>query len=129
MTEVEIFMLVDSARSFATRSKGQEMAQRFGEVLQSAVVETIVVGWDGVSAASPSFIDEFVGGIQKTLESGSYGKKTVVFTGDDQYIIDLVDTILKRRKFPVRYALKVNDVEKGTDRFLGRPTMPIAIPV
>ena len=128
MTEMEVFRLTDSARSFATRSKGQEMARRFSEIIEGVAAEIIVVAWDGVRAASPSFIDEFVGGIQKTFEGGSYGRRTVVFTGDDGYIVELVDTILRRREFPVRYALRVDDVLEGTSSYLGHPTLPKPVP-
>ena len=126
--EVDVFKLSDSARSFATRSKGQELARKFREVFEAATADTIVVAWDDIKAASPSFIDEFVGGIREVTGETPM-QRTVVFSGDDPYVIELVDTILRRRQFPVRFALRSDDVAYGTWGMLGHPTIPSQIPV
>jgi hypothetical protein len=124
--EVEVLKLSDLAPSFVTRSRGHELAKNFRAIIEKATADTIVVGWDGVRAVSPSFIDEFVGGIREVVEHGAY-HPTVVFTGDDRYIIELIDTILRRREFPVSYALRADDVEKGTSGTLGHPTIPWSV--
>ena len=118
MSEVEIFRLSETARSFATRSKGQEMAKSFASTLANAKGGEIVLDWSGVTAASPSFIDEFIAGMQEVARN-EIRSKTIVFAGDNPEIIDRVDTILKRREFPVQYTLRPEDVEGHAARVLG----------
>ena len=127
MKQMTALKLGDFYHSFASRLKGREMTQQFAEMVEGTTGEYIVVSWDGVGAASPSFIDEFVGGIQETLKK-DVSHKTIVFTGDNPYIIDLIDTILKRREFPVLYSLSLDDVEKCPPGMLGHPTASRAVP-
>ena len=121
MTEVEVFNLAELSRSFATRARGKEVAGLFGDVIAKTKPETIVVGWNGVSAASPSFIDEFVNGIQEAIHTESCCSR-IFFTGDDSGIIDLVDDILRRRAFPVSYAARPDNLDGGPVRMLGNPS-------
>ena len=69
---MEIFNLSEVARSFATRMIGQKTAECVGELIHTRKPETIVINWDGVRAASPSFIDEFVGGVDGAMNKSRY---------------------------------------------------------
>ena len=120
MAEVEIFNLAELSRSFATRMKGKEVAGLVGNVIAKNNPGTIMVDWNGVSAASPSFIDEFVGGIREAVQTESC-RSSVVFTGNDPGVMTLVDTILRRREFPVRYAARPDDLNLGSVGMLGEP--------
>ena len=104
MTYMEVFNLADLSRSFATRSRGREVAGLVGNAIARTKSEAIVVGWNGVSAASPSFIDEFVNEIQKVTETDPRCRR-IFFTGNHSGIIDLVEAILKRRESPIRFAV------------------------
>ena len=120
MTEVEVFNLAELSRSFATRMKGKEVAGLVGSVIAKNNPGTIVVDWSGVSAASPSFIDEFINGIQEAVQTESF-RSSVAFMGNDSGIMTLVDTILRRREFPVRYAARPDDLNLGSVSMLGEP--------
>ena len=119
--ETTVFNLAELSRSFATRTKGKEVAGLVGEVVARAKPETLVVGWNGVRAASPSFVDEFVSGIQAAIHTESCCSR-IFFTGDDSGIINLVDTILRRREFPIRYAVRPDSLDEGPVRMLGNPS-------
>lgn len=121
MVETTVFNLAELSRSFATRTKGKEVAGLVGEVVARSKPETLVVGWNGVRAASPSFIDEFVSGIQAAIHTESCCSR-IFFTGDDSGIINLVDTILRRREFPIRYAVRPDNLDEGPVRMLGNPS-------
>ena len=102
MTEAQVFNLAEVSRSFATRTKGKEVAGLVGDIIARTKPTTMVVDWHGVSAASPSFIDELVNGIQEAVRLESDCSR-IVFTGDNQGITDLVDAISKRRQFPIQH--------------------------
>ena len=98
-TEQFVFPLVSVARTFATRMKGAEVAQRLDESLAHAKPASIIIRWDDVSVASPSFIDEFIARIQ---ESKIAEFSEVVFVSVDAEITELLNLILLRRNFPAR---------------------------
>ena len=125
--EVEVYWLAHSDRALATRSKGKELVQSFREVFESTTADTMVVAWDGVKAASPSFTDEFVGRLHDMIIEAPI-KRTVVFSGDDPYVMDLVDTILRRREFPVEHFLSVDRVGVAPCGMLGHPAIPKVVP-
>src|SRR5919106_4420366 len=105
MVETKIFRLKDISRSFATRMRGQEAIKHLYETLQATNTEKVMVDWRGVSAASPSFIDEFVGAVCGAIQRGYLNNRDVIFTGEDHHIIELIDTILQRRGCLIEYAL------------------------
>ena len=121
MTEVEVLNLAELSRSFATRTKGKEVAGLVGDIIAQTKPKTMVVDWDGVRAASPSFIDEFVNGIQEAVHTESCCS-CIVFAGDDSGIINLVDAILTRRAFPIRYVARPDNLDGGPVRMLGNPS-------
>lgn len=120
MAVVEVFNLAELSRSFATRTKGKEVAGLVGDIIARTKPGIMAVGWDGVNAASPSFIDEFINGIQ-AIHAGSC-RSRIVFTGDDSDIINLVDVILRRRAFPIRYAVQPDNLDRSPVRMLGNPS-------
>ena len=97
MREIEIFRLVNVSHSFATRAKGQEVMQSVCDAIARINPEAILVDWTGVSAASPSFIDEFIDGIKRC-------HIPTPFTGANPDIAILLDTIARRRAFHIEYA-------------------------
>ena len=121
MAGIEVFNLAELSRSFATRMKGKEVAGLLSDVIARNDVGTVVVGWNGVSAASPSFIDEFINGIQEAVQRESC-RTNIVFTCEDSEVVTLVDTILRRREFPVRYAATSDDLYGGSVSTLGGPS-------
>ena len=118
MAEIEVFNLAELSRSFATRMKGKEVAGLLSDVIARNNVGTVVVGWNGVSAASPSFIDEFVSGIQEIVQRESC-HTNIVFTCEDSEVATLVDTILRRREFPVRYVARPDNLVSNSLSMLG----------
>ena len=127
MTEVEVFNLANLSRTFATRTRGKEAAQLVSEIIETSQPETIVIEWNGVVTASPSFIDEFVGGISEAMLRDS-SNTNMVFTGDDPHLIYVVDAILRRRNFPVLHAATTADIESTALGKLGDPTGPAPVP-
>ncbi len=121
MAGIEVFNLAELSRSFATRMKGKEVAGLLSDVIARNDVGTVVVGWSGVRAASPSFIDEFINGIQEAVQRESC-RTNIVFTCEDSEVVTLVDTILRRREFPVRYAATSDDLYGGSVSTLGGPS-------
>ena len=119
--EAEVFNLAELSRSFATRMKGKEIAGLLSDVIARNNEGTVVIGWNGVSAASPSFIDEFIKGIQEAVQKEP-GRTSIAFTCEDSEIITLVDTILRRREFPVKCAAKPDDLYDGSVSILGNPS-------
>ena len=126
MADAEVFELIKLGRVFATRSQAKEIAKRFEEFSRTSQAEILVVGWDDVHAASPSFIDEFVGGVGATMNQVS-PTRNLVFSGDDDYIMELVGTILRRRKYPVDYVPSSRDVGCGPHTKLGLPVESDAV--
>ena len=110
MLQIEVFDLASLARSFATRMKGKEASLLVGEVIVSKKPAIMVVDWNGISAASPSFVDEFVDGVREAMEKEPCCTR-MVFTGENSDLIDMVDTILRRNEFPVQHAASPADVE------------------
>lgn len=110
MTGIEVFNLADLSRSFATRTRGKEVARLVAELAAENKPEAIVVAWNGVTAASPSFVDEFVNGIQRAIHTESCCSR-ISFTGDEPGIINLVDAILRRRDSSIRFAVRHDKVE------------------
>ena len=105
MINAEVFSLADISRSFATRARGKEVAGLVADFAAATMTETIIVAWDGVTAASPSFIDEFVDGLHRAIQSDPLSRP-ISFTADESGVIDLVDVILRRRESPIRIAAR-----------------------
>ena len=61
------------------------------------------------------------------MQNESRGR-SIVFAGDDSYIIELIDTILKRREYPLGYALRPDDVREGQLGVLGDPARSRVVP-
>ena len=118
MAKVEVFTLAELSCFFATRPSGKEVARCFCDIFAQTKPDTMVVGWGGVRAASPSFIDEFVNTIQEDPHAGPH-RGSIVFIGENASIIDLVDTVLKRRAFPIRYAVRQDNLDESPVRLLG----------
>lgn len=95
MDTTNTFRLSDHANYFATRSKGQELFIELEKMLREEV-DTVVIDWSGVLAASPSFVDEFLGRCCESVASNTYAPK-IAITVDDLHITQLIDSILKRR--------------------------------
>ena len=123
MLQIEVFDLASLARSFATRMKGKEASLLVGEVIVSKKPAIMVVDWNGISAASPSFVDEFVGGVREAMGKGSCCTR-MVFTGENSDLIDMVDTILRRNEFPVQHAASPADVEGDLSSASADPPRP-----
>ena len=96
MTRGDVFDLAKHSDSFATRMKGTVMSQALGEFITTSRPAKIVVNWDGVLAASPSFIDEFVGGLQRLL-CNDHVYREIAFTCAAAPIASLLEDILERR--------------------------------
>ena len=110
MVRVEVFKLANCSRSFATRARGREVASLVAEFASINEPREIVVDWNGVNAASPSFIDEFVGGIQSATHGRFYCDR-ISFALDESGVADLVGAILRRRGFPIRFKVQHDKVE------------------
>ena len=110
MVRVEVFNLADVSRSFATRTRGKEIASRVLEIAARTESDLVVVDWNGVSAASPSFIDEFVNGIQRATHADSHGNR-ISFAAEDPGIVSLVDAILRRRGASISFTVQQDKVE------------------
>ena len=127
MAETMTFSLADTSRSFATRAKGQEVFAFLSKAREDTQAERVIVDWHGVNAASPSFIDEFVGRICETGPDEGL-RDGIVITGDSGRIIELIDTVLRRRGCQLSYALKPEDVLTGRLDLLGDLSGPRAVP-
>ena len=121
MPETVTFSLVDMSRSFATRAKGQEVFAFLSKAREDTEAERVIVDWCGVNAASPSFIDEFVGRICETCPDEGL-RDGIVITCDSGRIVELIDTVLRRRGYQLSYALKPEDVLTGRLNVLGDPS-------
>ena len=127
MANMEVLRLTDFSHTFATRLKGREMAKHFAEVVNDTTAEYLVVVWNNVNTASPSFIDEFIGGMQEACWENR--TKSVVFTGDNAYINGLLDAVLTRRKFPVLHVEDVHHIGRCQFGKLGHPVESSVLPV
>ena len=102
----EVFRLVDLARVFATRMKADEVAKKveawaWDDCCPSA---KLVVDWDGVSAASPMFIDQFIGRLDRLMEENQPFFCEVEMRGAEEAALrPLVVEILGRRQSSIRY--------------------------
>ncbi len=119
MKEAEIFCLSEIAYSFATRSKGREVSELVAEKIARKSPGTLIVDWEGVLAASPSFIDEFVGGISDAVDRHYCA---IAFTGENVELMGLVDVILKRRKVAVEFAPRYDGRAWVSSGFIGHPS-------
>ena len=119
MEEARYLNLADHYRTFSTRPRGQEMYGHFAELADNTAAKFIVVCWDGVRAASPSFIDEFVGGLAKAAKKPDCPE--IVFTGENEYLMNMLDTILRRRELIVHHARCKEEASNGILSTLGGP--------
>lgn len=120
MREMEIFNLSGVSSSFATRAKGQEVVRSMCDVIAKTSPKTILVDWYGVSAASPSFIDEFVNGLQGVVHTEARCSR-VLFTRADPAITSLLNVILARRAFDIEYAEYPGGLGDNAINVLGTP--------
>ena len=127
MRHTHVFNLSDTASSFATRMMGGEVAQLLRDAITAEKPETIYVNWAGVIAASPSFIDAFIGGAREAMQNHPHCKN-MVFIGNDDYLIEAVDTVLRRRQFTVGYTPEITDLEAEPTQVLGDPSKPRLVP-
>ena len=111
MASKKVFNLANVSRSFATRTRGKEVASLVVEFAEKTKPEDIEVAWNGVNAASPSFIDEFVSAIQSAVRTEDCQR--IFFTGDEPRITNLVTTILRRRGSPMSFAVQRDKVESA----------------
>lgn len=120
MSEAPVFRLADSSSSFATRGKGRDMFGSFQGVLNGQLAEHpgVIVDWSGVNAASPGFIDEFIGLVCPEGESSSLWHG-VIFTGSNLHITGRIDMILRRRGCQLKYAPTPEAAEAGDLSVLG----------
>ena len=102
MQKAKFLNLADYHETFSTRPRGREMYKKFALLADNTDTSCVVVCWDEVRAASPSFIDEFVGHIAEASKKGDL--PVVVFTGQDEYVMKMLDTILRRRDLEVKHA-------------------------
>ena len=109
MTEVEVFNLSDESRSFATRMRGKEIVRLVVTTLEETPQGVVAVNWERVNAASPSFIDEMVTGLQAFIDKDP-SRSSIAFSGLGPGIAGTVDAVLSRRGFSVKHLL-------GTDTF------------
>ncbi len=77
--------------------KGQEAAALLIEHIASVRPALIIVNWEGVRVASPSFIDEFIANIEDKRVAEP---NTVVFTNAEPEIAELLEVITRRRNYP-----------------------------
>ena len=88
--------------------------------------DTIIIDWSGVNAASPSFIDEFVGRFCDNPTSRFPAVKTI-FKVDNPHIIRLIDMILKLRRCAVAHAPTPAERQSGAMGLLGVDSgLPVA---
>ena len=116
MNEQKAFRLADYARSFATRFKGAEVFQHLMEYDTVSQGEELIVDWSGVRAASPSFMDEFLGRCCEAFTPTS----RLVFILDDTYMIEMLDEILRRRDCQV-VCISPPGSKSSFQRTLGQP--------
>ena len=123
MTEMKVFELSEFGRAFATREKGKAVFESFQGMLdgQPAGQTEAIVDWRGVKAASPSFIDEFVG-LVCSDEGNSLLSEGIIFTGSKPYTTELIDTILRRRGCELKYAPTLEAARAGEVSVLGAVT-------
>ena len=114
MSEVEVFRLERFGSSCATREKGRAVFSQLRSELSSqrTARPEVVVDWSGVNAASPGFIDEFIGLLCPEGES-SFREDGVIFAGSNDYITQQIHAILLRRGREVRYAKTLEDATAG----------------
>ena len=72
----------------------------------------MIVDWSGVNAASPGFIDEFIGLLCPEGEIG-FREDGVIFAGCNGYIAGQIHAILARRGREVRCANTRDDAVAG----------------
>jgi hypothetical protein len=120
MAEVAVFNLAELSRSFATRTRGEEVALRVGDIIAREKPGTMVVSWSGVNAASPSFLDAFVSGIRESVDTEP-SRSDIVFTGVDEGFIGLVDIVLRRREFPIKHVTRADNLDESPTNILGDP--------
>lgn len=102
---MKTFRLSNYATSFATRSKGEEMFLLFNEILIEHDGDVVIVDWVGVTAASPSFVDEFIGRCcdEFLIKSNHVQLKFVV---SDPHMAEIITTIVNRRQCEIPLASK-----------------------
>lgn len=114
MSEAKVFKLERFGSSCATREKGRAVFSQLRKELDSqrTTLPEVIVDWSDVNAASPGFIDEFIGLLCPEGESG-FREDGVIFAGCNDYIANQIHAILLRRGREVRYAKTRNDAVAG----------------
>lgn len=114
MSNPPVFSMTAAGRGFASRGKGRLVFGQLQDLLaeQPAASQELIVDWSGVNAASPGFIDEFIGLLCPEGES-SFREDGVIFAGSNDYITQQIHAILLRRGREVRYAKTLEDAAAG----------------
>lgn len=114
MPNPPVFNMTAAGRGFASRGKGRLVFGQLQDLLaeQPAASQELIVDWSGVNAASPGFIDEFIGLLCPEGES-SFREDGVIFAGSNDYITQQIHAILLRRGQEVRYAKTLEDATAG----------------
>ena len=83
--------------------QGEEMFLRFKDALVEHDQDVVIVDWIGVRAASPSFIDEFIGRCcdDSLFQSNHLQLKFVV---SDPHMAEMITTIVGRRQCKIPLA-------------------------
>jgi hypothetical protein len=118
----------DMVRSFATRSRGMEVFNLLYPILKDPEATRVVVDWSGVKAASPSFVDEFVGAVCGVIQKDDY-HSDVAFTGGDPRINDLIHTVARRRGCRVKQSYNPRALRLGHTTLPGGATESHLVPV
>lgn len=114
MSNPPVFKMTAAGRGFASRGKGRLVFGQLQDLLAEQPEERpeVIVDWSGVNAASPGFIDEFIGLLYPEGES-SFREDGIIFAGSNDYITQQIHAILSRRGREVRYAKTLEDATAG----------------
>jgi hypothetical protein len=85
--------MADFGISFATRPRAVEIAQSLGRG------RDLTINWEGVSAASPSFVDEFLGALAARFDG------RVAFEGLEPQLQSIFERQIAKREIGDRFLL------------------------
>lgn len=121
MSKPPEFKMTAAGRGFASRGKARLVFEQLQNKLaeQPAGCQDMIVDWSGVNAASPGFIDEFIGLLCPEGESG-FREDGVIFAGCNAYIANQIHAILARRGREVRCVNTPEDPPEWSVARLGK---------
>ena len=127
MSNPPVFSMTAAGRGFASRGKGRLVFGQLQAMLaeQPSASPDLIVDWSGVNAASPGFIDEFIGLLCPEGDNNPRWDR-IIFAGSNDYITQQIHAILLRRGREVRYAKTLEDAVDGRWSIipLGKRIMP-----